>query len=192
MQANDVKNAKVALFLADGCEEIEALTVYDLLFRSSIPVTLISITDSLLVTSSHGVRITADTTIGDIDFDEFDMLVLPGGLPGTTNLGSCTLLTDKVKEFYACGKQIAAICAAPSVFAKLGLLDGRKATCNPSFENVLAENGALLTKEAVTVSDNVTTSQGMGTAIAFGLSIVEHYKGKKAADDLGRKVLYYR
>jgi 4-methyl-5(b-hydroxyethyl)-thiazole monophosphate biosynthesis len=120
------------------------------------------------------------------------MLVLPGGMPGTTNLGNCSLLTDKVSEFYACGKQIAAICAAPSIFAKLGLLKGRKATCNPSFEGVLTDNGALLTGEAVTISDNIITSQAMGTAIAFGLSIVEHYKGKDAADALGKNVLYYR
>ena len=187
-----MQDKKVALFLANGCEEIEALTVYDLLFRAKIPVTSVSITDNHLVTSSHGVRILADAIVSELDFDEFDMLVLPGGLPGTTNLGDCNALTDQFVRFYESGKQIAAICAAPSVFAKLGLLKGREATCNPSFEGVLEENGAILTRQPVTISDNIIMSQAMGTAIPFGLAIVEHYQGKDAADALGKAILYYK
>lgn len=183
---------KVAVFLADGCEEIEALTVVDLLYRAGIPHTTVSITDTTTVVSSHQVTITADTVIGDLSFDDYDMLVLPGGIPGTPNLGACAPLTEAVVRFAREGKQVAAICAAPSILAKLGLLKGKEGTCNPSFESVLEENGARLTHEPVTVTGNLIMSQGMGTAILFGLAIVEHYLGREAADDLGRKILYYR
>jgi len=180
---------KVAVFLADGCEEIEALTVIDLLYRAGIPHQSVSITDTEKVVSSHGVVIMADTTIRTLEFDSFDMLVLPGGLPGTTNLGNCELLTDQVVRFHKEGRQIAAICAAPSVFAKLCLLPAVRATCNPGFESVLEENGAQLTHERVTVTGNIITSQGMGTAADFGLTIVSHYLGQKTAQDLSEKIL---
>ena len=179
----------VAVFLADGCEEIEALTVIDLLYRAGIPHQSVSITDTTKVVSAHGVVITADTTIDALDFDSFDMLVLPGGIPGTPNLGNCALLTDQLARFCSEGRQIAAICAAPSVLAKLGLLRGVRATCNPSVESVLEENGAVLTHERVTVTDNIITSQAMGTAADFGLTIVSHYLGIQTALDLSRKIL---
>ena len=181
---------KVAIFLADGCEEIEALTVVDLLFRAGIPHTTVSITDSTTVVSSHKVTVIADTVIGGLDFDEFDMLVLPGGIPGTPNLGACKPLTDAVTRFVEDGKEVAAICAAPSILANLGLLKGKEATCNPGFESVLEEKGAILTRKPVTVTGNLILSQGMGTAIPFGLAIVGHYLGKETADEHGRKILY--
>ena len=119
---------KAAIFMAAGCEEIEALTVVDLLYRAGIPLTKVSITEDLAVTSSHDVTFMTDTTIDKLDFDEYDMLILPGGMPGTLNLGASRKLTDQVVKFYKEGKQIAAICAAPSVFAELGILKGKKAT----------------------------------------------------------------
>lgn len=184
------KETKVALFLADGCEEIEALTVADLLFRSGISCTTVSITDVRDVVSSHKVHIVADTVIGDLDFDAYDMLVLPGGMPGTTNLHACEALTSKVVEFAGSGKEIAAICAAPSVFADLGLLKGKKASCNPSVEEKLISGGALLSRDPVSADGNIITSRGMGTAIPFGLEIVAHYQGREAADQLAKKILY--
>ena len=190
--SNNEFNNKVALFLADGCETIEALTVADILFRAGIPCTKVSITESPVVVSSHKVTMIADTTIGHLDFDEYDMLVLPGGIPGTPNLKTCDPLISKVREFYSKGRMIAAICAAPSIFAELGLLKGVRAACNPSFEEVFIQNGADLVKENAVVSGNIITSRAMGTAIPFALAIVEHYKGKEAADALGKNILYYQ
>lgn len=183
---------KVALFLADGCETIEALTVADILYRAGIPCTRVSITDTPVVVSSHKVTMIADTTVSHLNFDDYDMLVLPGGIPGTPNLKACEPLMAQVKRFYSEGRMIAAICAAPSIFAELGLLKGVRAACNPSFEDVLIRNGADLVRENAVVSGNIITSRAMGTAIPFALAIVEHYKGKEAADALGKNILYYQ
>ncbi len=116
---------QVAVFLAEGFETIEALTVADLLTRAGIPHTLVSITDDTRVTSSHGVEVVADGVIKDLDFSQYDMLVLPGGIPGTPNLDACPLLMQQVKAFAAGGKAVAAICAAPSILAHLGWLAAR-------------------------------------------------------------------
>jgi DJ-1 family protein len=125
-----------AIFLAEGCEEVEALTTVDLLRRAKVPVTMVAIGTTREVTGSHGIRITADTTISEIHFDDYDMLILPGGIPGTPNLAACKPLTDALLDFAAKGKEIAAICAAPSILADLGILRGRTAACNPSKEDV--------------------------------------------------------
>ncbi len=183
-------SSKTAIFLANGCEEIEALTVVDLLFRAGIPCTKVSINEDPLVISSHDVRIIADVTVADVNFDEFDMLILPGGIPGTPNLRACEPLMEAVKNFHAEGKMIAAICAAPSIFASLGLLRGARATSNPGFEDVMKENGVLYSTDPVVKEGNVITSRAMGTAMPFGLAIVEHYLGKDAADQLSKNILY--
>ena len=182
----------VALFLADGCETIEALTVADILFRAGIPCTKVSVTDTPVVVSSHKVTMVADTTIGHLDFDSFDMLVLPGGIPGTLNLKACSALTDQVVRFHKEGRMIAAICAAPSIFAELGILKGVHAACNPTVEDILTANGAILVRENAVKEGNIITSRAMGTAIPFALAIVEYYKGKEAADALGKNILYYQ
>ena len=130
---SDITNdRKVALFLANGCETIEALTVADLLYRAGIPCTKVSVNSTPVVVTSHNVTVVADTTIDHLNFDDYDMLVLPGGIPGTPNLKACEPLMVQVVRFHAEGKMIAAICAAPSIFAELGLLKGVPAACNPS------------------------------------------------------------
>ena len=189
---NATTDKRVAVFLADGMEEIEALTVVDLLFRAGIPCETVSISNTNVVASSHEVSIVCDREIDDTSFhfDDYDMLVLPGGMPGTTNLGECDTLTDQVCQFVADGKQVAAICAAPTILAKLGLLDGRRATCFPDLQNVLAENGAQVLQDQVVVDGNIITSKGMGTAIPFGLAIVAHYLGQDVADELAAKIVY--
>ena len=192
IMSNTSLEHNVALFLADGCETIEALTVADILFRAGIPCTKVSVTDTPVVVSSHKVTMVADTTIGHLDFDRFDMLVLPGGMPGTLNLKACTALTDQVVRFHKEGRMIAAICAAPSIFAELGILKGVRAACNPTVEDILTANGAVLIRENAVKEGNIITSRAMGTAIPFALAIVEHYKGKEAADALGRNILYYQ
>ena len=182
---------KTAIFFADGCEEIEGLTVVDLLYRAGIPCTKVSINDIPEVTSSHEVTFRTDTTIAELDFSEYDMLILPGGVPGTPNLRACDKLMEEVVSFHKEGKQIAAICAAPGIFAELGLLKGIPATCNPSRDDLLTESGAILQEKKVVVSGNIITSRAMGTAIPFGLAIVEHYLGRDTARALGENILYY-
>lgn len=183
---------KVALFLANGCETIEALTVADVLYRAGIPCTRVSVNETPVVVTSHNVTVVADTTVDHLNFDEYDMLVLPGGIPGTPNLRACAPLMKQVVRFHREGKMIAAICAAPSIFADLGLLSGVRAACNPSVEQVLTDNGAELVRENAVTSGNIITSRAMGTAIPFALAIVEHYQGRAAADQLGRNIIYYQ
>ena len=183
---------RVAVFLAEGMEEIEALTVVDLLFRAGIPCETVSVTNSNVITSSHDVSVVCDREIDDtrFDFDDYDMIVLPGGMPGTTHLSENDDLTEQVSRFAKEGRQVAAICAAPTILANLGLLEGKKATCFPDLQNVLAENGAEVLQDQVVVDGNIITSKGMGTAIPFGLAIVAHYLGQDVADGLARKIVY--
>jgi 4-methyl-5(b-hydroxyethyl)-thiazole monophosphate biosynthesis len=190
--ADNTTERKVALFLANGCETIEALTVADILFRAGIPCTKVSVNDTPVVVTSHGVTVTADTTVGFLDWDSYDMLVLPGGIPGTPNLRACAPLMEEVRRFHREGKMVAAICAAPSILAELGLLRGVRSTCNPSVEKILIENGADLVKEDAVTTGNIITSRAMGTAVPFALAIMEHYLGKEKADELGRNILFYK
>lgn len=181
-QASD---ARVAVFVAPGLEEIEGLTVVDLLFRAGIPCDTVAIAPERTVTSSHEVTIVCDRSVAEpgFSFDDYDMLVLPGGIPGTPNLRACEPLCAALAEFSAAGRPLAAICAAPSILAELGLLEGRRATSNPGFQHVLAEHGAeLLADEPVVVDGNLITSQGAGTAMLFGLEIVRHFLGDEAVE----------
>lgn len=179
-QASD---ARVAVFVAPGLEEIEGLTVVDVLFRAGIPCDTVAVTPERQVTSSHEVTIVCDRSVRDegFSFDEYDMLVLPGGIPGTPNLRACEPLCAALRDFAAAGRALAAICAAPSILAELGLLEGRRATANPGFQHVLAEHGAeLVADDPVVVDGSLITSQGAGTAMLFGLEIVRHFLGDDA------------
>ena len=117
--------SKVAIFMAEGCEEIEGLTVVDVLRRAKMEITMVSITDSHRVTGSHGVTFETDACIEEVDFASYDGVILPGGLPGTTNLGACDKVVALIKEFAGQGKLVAAICAAPSVLGTNGILEGK-------------------------------------------------------------------
>lgn len=181
---------KIAVFFAEGYEEIEALTVVDICRRCGLDVNMVSVTEDMLVKSSHGVSVQMDTTISRVDFSEYDMLVLPGGMPGTKKLEANEALMAQVDAFYAAGKYIAAICAAPSIFGHRGILKGRKACSYPSFESHL--EGADVTAGPVEISDHVITSRGMGTAIDFALAIVEVFCGREKAQDLAAAVVYAR
>lgn len=182
---------RVAVFIADGLEEIEGLTVVDILYRAGIPCDTVSITNSTLVTSSHNVRIICDCTIDDADFsfDAYDMLVLPGGMPGTVNLRNCAPLCAEVSSRAEQGRPLAAICAAPTILAELGILSGCRACCFPSREAELAAAGAEVSHDAVVVDGSVITSRGMGTALDFALAIVAFYQGKEAAAALAKAVV---
>lgn len=180
----------ISIFLAEGFEECEALLVVDLVRRAGLNIEMVSISDSLTVTSSHKVSVIADKTLKDVDFDSQDMLVLPGGMPGTKNLEACEALMAELDKFYQAGKCISAICAAPSIFGHRGYMVSRDATSYPGFEEDM--KGANYTLNPVAVSDFITTSRGLGTAIDFGLSIVERYCGKETADALAEKIVYNR
>lgn len=121
-----------AIFLADGFEEIEGLTVVDMFRRAGIPIQTVSISDSLTVTGSHDIKVQADCLLADFDFNTVEMLILPGGMPGTTNLSKCEPLCDALMQFSRQGRYLAAICAAPSILGSLGILNGRVATCYPA------------------------------------------------------------
>jgi 4-methyl-5(b-hydroxyethyl)-thiazole monophosphate biosynthesis len=180
--------AKTAIFLADGFEEIEALTVVDLLRRAGIEITMVSIMGRRSVEGSHNITVMADELLEDLDFDSFDMLVLPGGMPGTTNLDNCEPLKEKIREFNDKGKLLSAICAAPTVFGRMGILKGKKATCYPGREGDLTEADVQTTE--VVKDGNFITSRGMGTAIPFGLAIIEEFQGKEATDDMAKKIIF--
>lgn len=180
--------SRVCVFLAEGFEEIEGLTVVDILRRAGVDTRMISIDDSLMVTGSHGIPIQADGRIKDSDFSDAELLVLPGGMPGTKNLGACKELMELLVKFYKEEKKVAAICAAPSVLGDLGLLDGKKACCYPGFEERLV--GAQVVYDKVAVDGNVTTSRGMGTAIPFALSLVAQLVSEEKAAELKKSVIY--
>lgn len=166
---------RVGIFMADGCEEIEGLTVVDIVRRAKMEITMISITDKKEITSSHQVTFMADALAKDTDFDTFDAIVLPGGMPGTLNLGASEIVNQVIRKFAAEGKIVAAICAAPSVLGAAGILNGRHAACHPGFEEKLT--GAAVSEDAVVTDGNIITSRGMGTAIDFGLAIVDSLTG---------------
>ena len=189
----DTNQARVAVMIAEGLEEIEGLTVVDLLFRAGIACDTVSIAPERTVTSSHGVTIVCDRTIFDegFSFDDYTLVVLPGGMPGTTNLGACKPLEDELVRRVRDGLPVAAICAAPTVLARLGLLAGRKATCYPGQTPVLEEHGAVLTEGPVVVDGCITTSRGMGTAIDFGLELVAQIRGRAEADRIAQAIVYH-
>jgi 4-methyl-5(b-hydroxyethyl)-thiazole monophosphate biosynthesis len=187
-------DSRVAVFFAEGLEECEALVLVDLLFRAGVPCDKVAVGDNLAVTSSHDVTLVCDRTLADegFSFDDYDMLVLPGGMPGTKNLRACEPLCDAVSRFVRAGRPVAAICAAPSILAELGLLEGRRATANPNFQHVLAEHGATVEQGSVVTDGNVMTSKGLGTALELGLELVRHFLGDAAVEDLKEKVVYIR
>ena len=156
----------VYLFLATGFEEIEALTIVDMLRRAEIDITTVSISRNLQVEGA----------------EDADWLILPGGMPGTKHLGECKPLVSLLQRQAAANKNIAAICAAPSVLGQAGLLNGYKATCYPGFEQFLT--GATVTGDNVTVDRNITTGKGPGAAISFATAIITQIAGEEKAREV--------
>jgi len=180
--------AKIAIFLANGYEEIEGLTVVDICRRCGLEIDMVSISGEQNVNGSHGIVSKCDKVLNELDFDAYDMLVLPGGKVGVENLEACTLLMEQVDRFYKDGKYVAAICAAPSILGHRGILKGRNACSYPSFESHL--EGAEVTPGPVEVSDHVITSRGMGTSIDFALAIVAEFLGREKADQMAETIVY--
>lgn len=180
--------AKSLIFLAPGYEEVEMLTVVDMLRRAGINIDMVSVTETLEVTGSHNITIKADKLFTEADFDSAGMLILPGGMPGTNNLLAYKPLTDKLKEFNNAGKFVAAVCAAPSILGALGILNGRNATCFPGFEEKLT--GANYQKKPVVRDGNVITSRGMGTCIDFAGEIITALDSSQKAEEIKNKIIY--
>ena len=170
--------SNVLLFFANDTEECEALITADLLHRAKVEVTIAAVGGRRQVVSSHGIHITADVLAEDVDPADFDLLVLPGGWPGTKNLEDCPAVIAAVKAFAAANKPIGAICAAPSILGHLGLLEGKKATSFISFRQELT--GAQVLDTEVVTDGNITTSFGLGGAIPFGLELVRILEGDEA------------
>ncbi len=179
---------KIALFAAEGAEEIEALTVVDILRRAGMEVDIVSLTDKKAVKGSHKIVFGAEELLNDIDIDEYDGIVIPGGMPGTNNIKGKSAVCNAIKKFVTDKKMVAAICAAPSVLGELNLLNGKKATCYPGFEEKLY--GATVLSDPVVVDENIITSRGMGTAIDFALAIVSYYADETVAGDLAESIIY--
>lgn len=180
--------SKVCCFLADGSEEVEALSVVDILKRGKIDVELVSVMGRREIISSHNIHIVTDKLIEEVNFDEVDMIFLPGGIPGTPNLKANKLLCDNIIDFNNKNKLLAAVCAAPSIYGELGILKGKKATCYPGFEEKL--EGAAYVSDRVVTDGNITTSRGLGTSLELGFRLLEIFTSKEAAEEMKRKVQF--
>lgn len=179
---------KIYAFMADGTEETECLAVADVLIRGGIEVKTISVSGKREIKSSHGITVVCDEIIENTDLGDADALFLPGGMPGTKKLGECKLLTDALLVANSAGKRIAAICAAPSVLGKLGLLKGKTATCFPGFEDML--EGAAYTRMGVVTDGNITTARGLGFAIDLGLELLALLTDKENSDKIKAAIQY--
>lgn len=178
---------KVAVYFATGYEEIEALSVVDVLRRGGIEVIMVGV-DGKTVVSSHGIGIQMDALIDEIDHDELEMMVLPGGVPGVNNLAQNPTLIENLKKFKAAGKWIAAICAAPGVvLGELGFLENEKATCYPGYEDKLL--GGQYVDEKVVVSHKIITAKGAGVSLEFGYKLLEVLKNKDLAESIKHKMI---
>ncbi|MCR5595769.1 MAG: DJ-1/PfpI family protein [Lachnospiraceae bacterium] len=178
----------VYIFLAEGFEEIEALTVVDLGRRAGLDIQTVSVKGDKEVKGARGIPVIADIKIGKVDWDNAQMLVLPGGMPGTKNLEACEELMTHVDEMSQNNRNIAAICAAPTIFGHRGILEGKKACCYPGLEGQLA--GATVCADKVCVDGNVITSRGMGTAIDFSLAIITKLISADKAAEIAKSVVY--
>lgn len=179
---------KTAMILAEGFEEVEALTAVDLLRRAGIVCDMVALAEEELVTGSHGIGVRADRSYTGTDFSEYDGIILPGGLKGTEKLAADERLLALLRRFAAEGKLTAAICAAPMVLAKAGLLEGRKAICYPGMEEKLT--GAELCYEPAVRDGTVITGRGMGASVPFGLELVSYFEGPERAQALAEKVVW--
>ena len=182
----------VYVFLAEGFEEIEALAPVDLLRRAGVQVSTVSIVENRrAVTGARGIPVMADITISEFDVNNADLVVLPGGMPGTINLAECSELMSIIDNLAKTGdlnKRVAAICAAPSkILGERGLLAGKKATCYPGMEAGM--KGAIAVTDKVVTDGNITTSRGMGTAVEFGLELVNLMCGEEKARELRNSVV---
>ncbi len=177
---------KVIVFLAEGFEEIEAISIIYILRRAEISVTTVAIDKKKEVKGAHNVPIVADKLFDEVDFASYDMIVLPGGMPGAKNLQEHEGVKKQI-EIFEKNKHVGAICAAPMVLGGMSLLKGKRATCYPGFEAELI--GATITNEEVTVDGNIITGKGPAFAIKFALQLVETLAGKATRNEVSNGLL---
>lgn len=181
--------SKAVVFFADGMEECEALLVVDLLRRGGVEVTTASVMDHRQIVSSHKVPIQADALAGEVDFSQVDLVVYPGGLPGSNHLAESPVATQVAKDFAAQGKLVAAICAAPAVvLSPLGVLKGKNATSYPSFQEQLVD--ANRQDAPVVVDGKVTTGRALGSGIPFALELLTALEGRETARKVAQAIVY--
>lgn len=169
-------------FLADGFELVEAMTPVDMLKRAGADIKTVSITSSKAVTASNGVTVISDMLISELPEEDPEMIILPGGMPGSSNLRACEKVCEMTTDAVKRGIPVGAICAAPYILGELGLLDGKKAICFPGFEDKL--KGAVISEKNVVTDGNIVTAAGMGVALPFSYELVSLLYGKEKADDI--------
>jgi len=177
---------KVVVPLADGFEEIEFATIVDILRRAGIDVTAAGLKEGA-TNGAHGIKVIPDTSIDKVRADDFDAIVLPGGNPGFVNLGKSDKVLKLVKAMYDKNKYVTVICGAPSVLAKAGVIQGKRATISPGMEDTLT--GARWSGERVVVDGKIITSQGPGTALEFAIKLVEILAGRTKAEAVAQETV---
>ncbi len=177
----------IAVHLADGFEEIEAISIIDVLRRADLNVSVVSVTGRIEVNGAHQIKVIADVLFENVDYKEVYMIVLPGGMPGASNLDAHAGLKHQIRNFDAENKPLAAICAAPLVFGNLGILEGKQAVCYPGFESYL--KGADVLQSPVLESGNIITGRGPGVAIQFALKIVAKAVSVEKAEKLALQMI---
>ncbi len=185
-----IKAKQSYIFLAPGVEEIEAMATIDALRRAEIPVVAVAVDSTLQIKGATGQTIVADSLISDIDISDADWLIVPGGVPGATNLHASEAVSRMLLEHFNKGGRIASICAGPAVvLAPLGILKGKKATCYPGLGNQINANGGEYVEEKVVTAPNLVTSEGPGTTLPFAIEIIRQTKGDKVADDTAASMI---
>jgi len=180
--------SKVLVPLAQGCEEMEAITITDLLVRAGIEVTTASLDDEI-VTASRGTNILADTNINNVLDISYDLIVLPGGLPGADHLRDNEKVQSLLKKHASENKWIAAICAAPKALAQAGLLENRTATGYPGMLASLNLPNTTIKDSAIEIDGNIITSRGPGTTMDFALTLIEKLEGKEKRDEVNAQLV---
>lgn len=178
---------QITVHLAEGFEEVEAVTIIDVLRRAGLNVVTVSITGNRMVKGSHNIEIKADLLFDDVDYKKGEMIILPGGMPGSKNLNEHKGLKAQILDYQKNGKYLAAICAAPIVFGNLGILKGKRAVCYPGYEENLL--GAEVLSVPFVVDGKIITGRGVGAALKFSLEIVQIAKGEESALLLRRAML---
>ncbi|HOL19690.1 MAG TPA: DJ-1/PfpI family protein [Candidatus Hydrogenedens sp.] len=183
--------SKVLVLLAQGCEEVEAVTVIDLLNRAGVEVTTACLDKEKIIHASHGALLVAQKLLDEVLTEEFDMVVLPGGLPGADNLANNARVIQLIKNMANSGKYVSAICAAPHILAQSGLLDGKRATAYPGFLKKKDFPKIEICDDAVVVCGNIITGRGPGVAMDFALALIEALEGKAIRDKVEATLVRY-
>ena len=176
----------IALLLANGFEEIEALTPLDMLRRAGVPIETVGI-GGTVIEGAHGIKVLADVEDVNANIAKYDFVILPGGMPGSVNLDASPFADGIIRSVSERGGRLAAICAAPLVLGRRGLLIGKEATCYPGFENELT--GARISDKSVVTDGNITTARGMGVALEFAKELVRLTAGADMANKLSLAIM---